>query len=404
MSLAKSSLDELRIHRPAGPHSRPNPWPIVIGIVVVLVIVALVFWRSGTGALEVQTAAARAVSASGSGRTVLNASGYVTARRQATVSSKVTGKVIEVLFEEGMKVTEGQVLAKLDDTNVRTSLDVAQAQLESAKAALAETQAQLTNADHEYKRITDLVAQHIGAQSDLDQAEANAKALSAHLAQQNLDVVVAERQVTLWQQQMDDLIIRAPFAGVITTKDAQPGEMISPVSAGGGFTRTGIGTIVDMKSLEIEIDVNESYINRVEAGQAVEAVLDAYPDWKIPCKVIAIIPTADRQKSTVKVRVGFDALDPRILPEMSVKVAFENSGASTAVHAVLIPKDSVRSLDGHDVVFVVQNGRAERRAITVTDTQGDDSVVSAGVDAGERVIINAPAGLADGTAVKEKNL
>jgi HlyD family secretion protein len=404
MSLAKSSLDELRIHRPSGPHSRPNPWPIIIGILAVLVILTLVFWHSHTGAIEVQTAPARSASAGDNGRTVLNASGYVTARREATVSSKVTGKVIEVLFEEGMKVTEGQVLAKLDDTNVRTSLDVAQAQLESAKAALAETQAQLTNADHEYKRITDLVAQHIAAQSDLDQAEANAKALAAHLAQQNLDVVVAERQVTLWQQQMDDLIIRAPFAGVITTKDAQPGEMISPVSAGGGFTRTGIGTIVDMKSLEIEIDVNESYINRVEAGQAVEAVLDAYPDWKIPCKVIAIIPTADRQKSTVKVRVGFDALDPRILPEMSVKVAFENSGASNTVHAVLIPKDSVRSLDGHDVVFVVLNGRAERRAITVTDTQGDDSVVSAGVDAGERVIINAPAGLTDGTAVKEKNL
>ena len=266
-------------------------------------------------------------------RTVLNASGYVTARREATVSSKVTGKVMEVLIEEGMKVTNGQVVARLDDSNVKTSLDVAVAQLASAKAALAETEAQLKDADQEFQRTTELAKQHIASQSDLDLAESNAKALQAHLAQQQLDIVVAERQVEMWQQQMDDMIIRAPFDGVITTKDAQPGEMISPVSAGGGFTRTGIGTIVDMNSLEIEIDVNESYINRVEPGQPVEATLDAYPDWKIPCKVIAIIPTADRDKSTVKVRVGFDQLDPRILPDMSVKVAFRDNGGTAAGHA-----------------------------------------------------------------------
>jgi RND family efflux transporter MFP subunit len=209
--------------------------------------------------------------------------------------------------------------------------------------------------------------------------------------------------MTGWQQQMDDMTIRAPFAGVITTKDAQPGEMISPVSAGGGFTRTGIGTIVDMSSLEIEIDVNESYINRVEPGQAVAATLDAYPEWKIPCKVIAIIPTADRGKSTVKVRVGFDQLDPRILPEMSVKVAFRDAGGAAATRTVTVPKNAVQSQDGRDVVFVVQNGRVERRAVTVTDTQGDDSVLSAGVSAGEKVVVNAPADLKDGMAVKEKN-
>jgi RND family efflux transporter MFP subunit len=334
----------------------------------------------------------------------LDASGYVTARREATVSSKVTGKVVEVLFEEGMKVKEGQVLARLDDTNVRTSLDLAAAQLASARAALAETEAQLKNANQEFQRATELVKQHIDSQSDLDLAESNAKALSAHLAQQKLDVVVAERQVDVWQQQLDDLTIRAPFAGVITTKDSQPGEMISPVSAGGGYTRTGIGTVVDMSSLEIEIDVNESYIHRVEPDQTVEAVLDAYPDWKIPCKVIAIIPTADRQKSTVKVRVAFDQLDPRILPDMSAKVAFQGATGTAAARAVAIPKDSIRNLDGRDVVFVAQNGRAERRAVTVSDMQGDDSVLSAGVAAGEQVIVNAPPGLADGAAVKEKKL
>jgi RND family efflux transporter MFP subunit len=305
-----------------------------------------------------------------------------------------------------MKVKEGQILARLDDTNIKASLAVAQAQLESAGAALDETRAQLKQANQEFQRITELAKQHIASQSDLDLAESNAKSLQAHLAQQEVDVTVADRQVAMWQQQMDDMIIRAPFDGIVTTKDAQPGEMISPVSAGGGFTRTGIGTVVDMDSLEIEIDVNESYINRVQPGQPVVATLDAYPDWKIPCKVIAIIPTADRQKSTVKVRVGFDQLDPRILPEMAVKVAFRETGGgpATANHTVLVPKTAVQSRDGRDVVFVVQHGRAERRAVTVIDTQGGDSVLSAGVSAGESVVADPPAGLTDGMPVRARKL
>ena len=400
MSSTKPTLDGLRIERGAEREPQSKSWLVIAVVVVLLALGAVVWWHSKASAIEVQTALARE-NGGGSERTVLNASGYVTARREATVSSKVTGKVTEVLIEEGMKVTNNQVVARLDDSNVKVSLDVAVAQLASAKAALAETEAQLKNADQEFARTTELAKDHIASQSDLDLAESNAKALEAHLAQQKLDVIVAERQVALWQQQLDDMIIRAPFDGVIATKDAQPGEMISPVSAGGGFTRTGIGTIVDMTSLEIEIDVNESYINRVEPGQAVEATLDAYPNWKIPCKVIAIIPTADREKSTVKVRVAFDQLDPRILPDMSVKVAFRDSGATAAVRTVLVPKNSVLNRDGRDVLFIVHDGHAERRAVTVTDTQNDDSILSAGVSAGEKVVVNAPADLQDGMAVKE---
>jgi len=405
MSPSNSPLDALRIERRPDRSGRFSPWLVIGAVVVLLALSAAVWWHSQAGAVEVQTVVARDANGGGGGdHTVLNASGYVTARREATVSSKVTGKVMEVLIEEGMKVTNGQVLARLDDSNVKTSLDVAVAQLASAKAALAETEAQLKDADQEYQRTIELAKQHIASQSDLDLAESNAKALQAHLAQQKLDVVVAQRQVEMWQQQMDDMTIRAPFDGVITTKDAQPGEMISPVSAGGGFTRTGIGTIVDMTSLEIEIDVNESYINRVEPDQPVEATLDAYPDWKIPCKVIAIIPTADRDKSTVKVRVGFNQLDPRILPDMSIKVAFRDNGGTAAGHVVIIPKDAVLNRDGRDVVFVVRDGHAERRAVTVSDTQGDDSMLSAGVTTGEKVVVGAPANLQDGMAVKEKSL
>lgn len=404
MSHQKPSLDELRIERKHAPAPILRPSHVVVVILLLLLAGAAVWWWKRPRAIEVRTATVREIASnSGTERTVLNASGYVVARRAATASSKVTGKVVEVLIEEGMKVKEGQVLARLDDTNVKAGLEVAQAQLESAKAALEETRAQLKQADLEFQRTAELASQKIASQSDLESAEANAKAFRARLSRQEKDVIVAERLVAQDQQQMDDLIIRAPFPGIVTTKDAQPGEMISPVSAGGGFTRTGIGTIVDMDSLEIEIDVNESFINRVEAGQPVEATLDAYSQWKIPCKVIAIIPTADRQKSTVKVRVGFDKLDPRILPEMAVKVAFrEAAGApGTASKTLIVPKSAIRSQDGRDVVLVVKNGRAERRAVAVNSVAGEEAVIGAGVAAGEIVVTDSPAGLADGVKVKE---
>ena len=407
MDPQKPALDDLRIKRSDKPESNSRIRPVAIGLIVLVLAALTIWWLSRPKAVEVHTAVAREIGSTSSGeRTVLNASGYVTARRAATVSSKVTGKVVEVLIEEGMKVKEGQVVARLDDTNVKASLAVTQAQLESARAALDETRAQLKQANQEFQRTTELAKQHIASQADLDLAESNAKSLQAHLAQQELDVTVADRQVAMWQQQLDDMTIRSPFPGIVTTKDAQPGEMISPVSAGGGFTRTGIGTVVDMDSLEIEVDVNESYINRVEPGQPVEATLDAYSDWKIPCKVIAIIPTADRQKSTVKVRIAFNKLDPRILPEMSVKVAFQETatGTTAAARRVMIPKNAVQSQEGRDIVFVVQHGNAERRAVTVSDAQNDDAALSAGVSAGETVIVDPPASLTDGMSVKEKKL
>ena len=403
MTPPKTTLDDLRIERKSKPDSPVQVWPVMLGVFALIGVAAAVWWLNRTKAVEVRTVMARDAGGVGMDRTVLNASGYVTARRAATVSSKVTGKVVELLIEEGLKVKEGQVLARLDDTNIKASLRLAEAQLESARAALAETRVRIKEAEQELKRQADLVKNRIATQADFDHAEAAALSLKAKLEQQQADVTVADRQVLTWQQQMEDIVIRAPFSGVVTSKNAQPGEMISPISAGGGFTRTGICTIVDMDSLEIEIDVNESYINRVQAGQPVEATLDAYADWKIPCKVIAIIPTADRQKSTVKVRVGFDKLDARILPEMSVKVAFRETGDRNAVanRAVTIPKTALQQQEGHDVVFIVQNGRAERRAVTVSSTGSDEVLVGAGVAAGERVVADAPKGLAQGVKVKE---
>ncbi len=405
MGTPSPQLDDLRIKRSAAPASTGRSG-LIGGVIVALVLaVGLAWWLRRPQPIAVRTAVAREASGSGAERTVLNASGYVTARREATVSSKVTGKVTEVLIEEGVKVEAGQILARLDDTNAQASLQLARAQHEATRTALEETRIRLKEAEQSWQRQGNLIKGQVATQADYDRAEMEAMALRARLAQQQTDVVVAERTVAIWQQQADDTIIRAPFAGIVTSKNAQPGEMISPMSSG-GFTRTGICTIVDMESLEIEIDVNESYINRVTAGQPVDATLDAYADWKIPGAVIAIIPTADRQKSTVRVRVGFNRLDPRILPQMAVKVAFQEiAGAAPAAasRAVVVPKSAVRNQDGRDVVYVIQGGRAERRAVTVASVLDQDARLSAGLTAGERVALDPAPGLNDGTPVQERN-
>jgi RND family efflux transporter MFP subunit len=338
----------------------------------------------------------------GGRQTVLNASGYVTARRQATVSSKVTGKVLEVLIEEGMSVSEGQLLARLDGSNASALVDLSTAQLRAARSDLEETRVRMAEARLELERVENLVESRIASAADLDRARADVDSLAARLESQSQGVAVAERSLAVARQALDDTLIRAPFDGVVVAKNAQPGEMISPMSSG-GFTRTGIGTVVDMSSLEIEVDVNESYINRVTPGQRVEATLDSYPDWKIPSSVIAIIPTADRSTATVKVRIGFDELDPRILPDMGVKVAFQgvDEGAGATSAAVVVPNDAIRNDGNTDLVFVVANGRVERRAIKSGDVDGNEAFVLSGLSGGERVVVGGPVELKDGDEVEE---
>lgn len=400
MSTDKESLDGLRIDRTAKRRS-VSPWLFVI-LLFLLATGGGVFWFvTRPKAVVVRTTVVQEKSAGGQ-KTLLNGSGYVTARRAATVSSKVTGKVVEVLVEEGMKVEAGQMLARIDSVNVQATLRLSEAQLDSARQALKETQANLEQAQRELKRFNQLATEKIASPSDVDRAEASAKSFQARLEHQRSQVIVAERDVAQWQQHLDDTIVRAPFAGIVTVKNAQPGEMISPMSAGGSFTRTGICTIVDMSSLEIEVEVNESYINRVEPGQRVAATLDSYPEWQIPCKVIAIIPTANRQNATVKVRVGFDQLDKRILPDMSVKVAFQGSGeAAPASRSITIPKTAVREADGKSVVWIVRDGRAERRAITVAAKGGDEVTIAAGLSGGERVVVEGAESLVEAARVME---
>jgi RND family efflux transporter MFP subunit len=401
--------------------------PIVISLVVLLLLAAGGFgawyWATALQAAQVKVATATVKSGGpNAASSVLNASGYVVARRRATVSSKVTGKVLDVLIEEGHAVKAGQVVAHLDDTQARATLNLVEAQLAASKKSYAEDEAKLKEAELNLQRRQSLLKENVVGKAEVDDAQSVVDSTKARIAYSQQQIGVAQRQVELQKANLDDMTVRAPFSGIVISKDAQPGEMISPVSAGGGFTRTGIGTIVDMTSLEIEVDVNETYINRVVAGQKVEATLDAYPDWRIPAHVITTIPSADRQKATVKVRIGFDsstdpggsgsesrrgALDPRILPDMGVKVSFLKdappAGQAVAAPAVVVPKAAVRSIDGRSIVFVLNEDRVERRAVSVGLENGDQIELASGVHGGERVVVDGPASLKDGDRVKVRS-
>jgi RND family efflux transporter MFP subunit len=408
MALDTDSLSSLRIDRSA-PSSGNGPgrklwFAIGGGALLVAAVLAYVFFGPKPTEVNVVTAQAEA-SGSNAGTAVLNASGYVVARRMATVSSKVTGKIEEILVEEGMQVAKDQVLARLDPVNLKTVLTMAERELEASRRGLAEIEVRLAEARRNLTRNQALVQQQLISQTALDASSAEVNALAARLEASKAQVKVAESSLQMRRIDYDDLQVRAPFAGVVISKDAQPGEIVSPMSAGGGFTRTGIATIVDMDSREVEVDVNEAYINRVKSDQRVEATLDAYPDLRLAAHVINIVPTADRTKATVKVRIAFDSLDPRILPDMGIKVRFLDDQPAPAANAgprIRVPANAVQEEAGESYVWVVSDGRVERRAVTV-GTESEGSVeVRAGVRDGEQLVSPVVQGLEDGGKVKLK--
>jgi HlyD family secretion protein len=402
MADLKDDLAALRIERTpiVTSHRRWVGWVVVLALLL-LGGAGLAYWLTRERPIEVQAGSVTA-RAAGSQAAVLNAAGYVTARRRATVSAKITGKVVEVNVEEGMAVREGQVLARLDDSTMRATLALAEAQAEAARRAVRENEVRLDEARINLDRLSKLSKIGVSTVAELDAARANFDSTAARIEALKQQTAVAERQVEVQKTALDDTIVRAPFSGVAISKDAQPGEMVSPISAGGGFTRTGICTIVDMRSLEIEVDVNESYINRVQDDQDVTAVLDAYPDWQIPARVITTVPTADRQKATVLVRIGFRELDPRILPDMGVKVTFLRAADQTSTAAqpvTLAPKAAVRTDGSTSYVFVIRGDVVERRAVQVGGADGDRVEVRAGLQNGDRVVIAPPEALRDGMRV-----
>ncbi len=403
-------LNQLRIDRSESPESGGRgglKW--VIGILLLLVLAggaAALLMTPGGVPVRIVKAVAVGGSGPAGGGSLLDAAGYVVARRQATVSSKVTGKVTEVLIEEGRRVQAGEVVARIDDSNIRAALNQTQAQLEASRAQAAQVRVNLANAERDVARKKGLSEQRLISVAELDTAQTNLDGLRASLATTQRNVEVAQRSLEVAQRNLDDTIVRAPFSGVITVKAAQVGEIISPLSAGGGFTRTGIGTVVDMDSLEVEVDVNESFINRVKRDQPARVRLNAYQDWEIPAYVIAVIPTADRAKATVKVRVGFKEKDERILPEMGARVSFlsaaQGPSAAAVQPGVIVPADAVQANGGGDagVAYVVREGRLERRAVKLGAKTTDGQTILAGLSPGDEVAIGDFAKFADGVKIK----
>jgi RND family efflux transporter MFP subunit len=398
-----ASLSDLRIsdeQRKDGGRGR-RKWWIVAAVCAALVIIAAAVASFGRPA-EVQVAQVRPGSAAD--RAILNASGYVTPRRRATVAAKVTGRVEVMLVEEGIRVEAGQVLARLDDSDARAQFAAAVADRNVAEAAVPDLKASLDQAKQDLERYRSLVAKGFVTAQDVDHQETLVANYEARLQQARESVHAAVARIGEARQNMENCIVRAPFSGVAVSKDAQVGEMVSPISAGGGYTRTGIATIVDMKSLEIEVDVNEAFIARIRPGQKAVATLDAYPDWEIPCAVRTIIPTADRQKATVKVRLSFEKLDPRILPDMGIKVAFLEEGDDVARKAAAVmPADAVRGTESAPFCFVYSEGRLEKRPLRLGEKLGSNFEVISGPKAGESVVVEGPRDLKNGERARVKS-
>ncbi|WP_200798990.1 efflux RND transporter periplasmic adaptor subunit [Rhizobacter sp. OV335] len=406
-------MNELRIdHRERDDEGGGVPrwvWVVLATVVVLALLGGGAWWFLGGRPLAVKTAAATAPRAGGGAGAILQATGYITARRQATVSTQLTGTLTEVLIEEGDRVEKGQVLARLENGAVRATLNLARANLASTQAQVAQAQAQLTQAAADARRQDELSASGMTTKQGAEQARTALASATAMLEARRRESDAARAQVAQAQVNFDYTTVRAPFAGVITVKAAQVGEIVSPLSAGGGFTRTGVGTIVDMSSLEVDVDVSEAYIGQVKPGMPVEAVLDAYPDWRVPAHVIAIVPSADRGKATVKVRVGFEQKDARMVPDMGVRVSFLSAkpaaGADGAPRpapkGVLVPPQALAQRDGGTVVFVVADGRVQQRSVKpAAGDIGGQKLLPDAVKAGERVVVSPPDSLKDGAAVR----
>jgi RND family efflux transporter MFP subunit len=402
-------IEQLRIERPAAPVRSRSAWRWggALAAAVALAVGAALVLMPRAVPIRVAMAEPAPADAPVGPSSILDASGYVVARRQATVSAKITGKVVWVGIEEGQRVERDEIIARLDDTNARASVAQAQAQVEQAKANREAALVALANATPTFHRHELQLARAVISAQAFDTAKASYDAARTSAEVADRAVQVAAANLALAERNLDDTVVRAPFAGVVTVKAAQEGEMVSPISAGGGFTRTGIGTLVDMASLEVEVDVSENFINRVAPGQTATVRLNAYPEWSIPARVEAIIPTADRAKATVKVRVAFDAADARILPEMGVRVAFLEGARDASAPAALagqrplvVPSDAVQGSGDTGFVFVVADDSVERRAVRLGAESAAGRLVLSGLTAGTRVAVGDTAALADDVRVR----
>jgi HlyD family secretion protein len=394
----RPDISHLRI-APQDKEERPiGRWFFILTVIAVLIFAASIFFyffREQTVTIRVATAEQ---TVSGQEHTILNASGYVTPRRRATIASKITGQIMEMLVEEGMQVQKNDVLARLDDADIKAMMKTLEAEVGAAEATIAEISVNLKNMKKNLTRNRSLYKTGVITVKELDDSETLFDGTFARLELAQKQIDVSRARLSEMKQELDNYTIRAPFAGIVVSKDAQVGEIVSPISAGGGYTRTGIATIVDMESLEIEVDINESFIAKVKIGQKVTATLDAYPEWRIPARVRTVIPTADRQKATVKVRISFVGLDPKILPDMGVKVSFMEAAAvpETNANQVRVPLGSVRQDKDKTVTFIFKNGTIESRHVKTGPSNGKFIEILAGIMPGEQVVVGDIVNLHDG--------
>jgi len=404
-------LDQLRMDRTASPPRRAagsrRGWLIGISAIAALGAAAGVWiFASTPGGIQVHTVLAKAlatgVGGTSTGGSLLDASGYVVALREATVSGKAIYKVNEVLVQEGQAVKQGQVIARLDDTNVRAALEQSKAQVKQLEAALAAAKLAAADARPIFQRNQTQLAEGLISPQTFDVSKSSYDAAQSSVLIAAGNLAVAKASVDINQRYEDDTIIKAPFDGVVTVKNAQPGQIVSPQFSGGG----GIARIVDMDSLEVDVDVSENFITRVHSKQPATIMLNAYPDWQIPAEVIEVIPTADRSKATVKVRIGFKQKDSRILPEMGARVAFlddaprSRAAGSSLAPGVLVPPEAVQANGDTGTVFVINGDLIERRTVRLGTRNANGQTILAGLEPGASVVIGDLSQLSDKSRVR----
>lgn len=409
-----ADLSGLRIDRSAHPPPEGRRRAVLIAALAVValgigILVATATLK--TRPIEVSVAAAEAVGGAPgvAASEVLTANGYVVARRRASVSTEVSGRLSALYVAEGSRVREGQVLGVLRNDEQRAAVQSAQAALATARAARSEAEASAYEATVGRKRFEALLAKGLVSQSDFDESDARAKVAAARVESAAASVENARARLSAAQVEYARTFIRAPFSGAVLRKEAEVGEVVSPIPSSGGLTRGAIVTMADLSTLEVDVDVNEGYVGRTREGMRAEIALDAYPTDRYPGRVRQIVPTADRQKATVLVKVTFDSLDARVLPEMGAKVTFladaaapPAGGTPVASAAVTIPKTAVADRDGRAVVFVAERGRAALRSVGPRPYGGDRVVVSGGLAPGELVVVDPPRSLADGSRIRRK--
>jgi RND family efflux transporter MFP subunit len=389
MSAPPPDLSSLRIRReePAA-HSGGGPRALLLGLglLVVLAIVAFALLRPRTTVVRVAD-----VTVTGGGGAVgggITANGYVVARTKASVSAKVPGRMEYLGVHEGSRLRRGEVLARIESGDQ-------QAAVRAAEAQLAQVRAQLAQAERDLERAQKLLAAQVLSPADLENARTRVGVLEAQVA-------AARAALQQANVQLENTRVRAPFDGTVLRKDAEVGEIVAPSSAGGGLTRTAIVTMADLATLEVEVDVNEAYIARIGGNQPARITLDAYPDTSFAGRVRQVVPTADRQKATVQVKVSILDRDPRILPEMGAKVEFTQQAdtGQVAPRRVLVPVAAVTSAAGGTRVWTVVDGKVTARPVEVGPERSGQMEVRRGLSGGERVVLDPPASLKDGGRVR----